>query len=247
MAIEPITVQNPLSVNPNNKNISQSTTSNSSSLEPKKSSSSDDLLEQSREKKEKDKLLLSKQAQEVLAQNLKNGNVQEVKTVEENNDTVKQALEFRGLSQIAERRDLTDKEQTRFNEIKTSFAEKNVSPSDILQIADDALAGFQQEAPALVSQLLNGDISGKQFSRLTQINDLLNRGNGFGPEEIEWALNTQVDQLTQKFNDALSQAKEQKLSRDDLSNLDKLQKEISSIQGYRLNVRDTIGPDGVVV
>ena len=247
MAIEPITVQNPLSVNPNNKNIGQSTTSNSSSLEPKKSNTTDDLLEQAREKKEKDKLLLSQQAQEVLAEALRNGNFQEVKTTEENNDTVKQALEFRGLSQIAERRDLTDKEQSRFNEIKTSFAEKNVSPADILQIADDSLAGFQQEAPALVSQLLNGDISGKQFSRLTQINDLLNRGNGFAPEEIEGALNTQVNQLTQKFNDALSQAKEQKLSRDDLANLNKLQKEISSIQGFQIDVTKTIGPDGIVV
>lgn len=246
MAIEPITVQNPLSVNPNNKNIGQSITSNSSSLDPKKSSASDDLLEQTIAKK-KDKLLLSQEAQAVLQEALNNGNIQQFKTTQENNDAVKQALEFRGLSQIAERRDLTDKEQTRFNEIKTSFSEKNVTPAQILQIADDALAGFQQEAPALVSQLLNGDISGKQFSRLTQINDLLNRGNGFGPEEVEGALNTQVNQLTQKFNDALTQAKKQKLSRDDLANLDKLQKEISSIQGYRLNVRETIGPDGVVV
>lgn len=246
MAIEPIQIQNPLSVNPNNKNIGQSQ-SNSSSLEPKKSNSTDDLLEQAREKKEKDRLLLSQQAQAVLQENLRNGNAQEVKATTENNETVKKALEFRGLSQIAERRELTDKEQSRFNEIKTSFAENNIAPEEIIEIAEDALASFQQEAPALVSQLLSGEISGKQFGRLNQINELLNRGNGFGPEEIEGALNTQVDQLTKKFNDALAQAAEQRLSREDLANLDKLQEQISSIQGFRLNVKDTIGPDGVVV
>jgi hypothetical protein len=247
MAIEPITIQNPLSVNPNNRNIGQSSTSNSNSLEPNRNNGSQDLLEQAREKKEKDRLLLSAQAQAVLQENLRSNNIQEVEAASESTETVRNALEFRGLNQISQRRELTDREQARFNEIATSFAENNIAPEEIIQIADDALASFQQEAPALVSQLLSGEIEGRQFGRLNQINELLNRANGFGPEEVEGALNTQVNQLTERFNDAIAQAAEQRLSREDLANLDKLQEQISSIQGFRLNVKDTIGPDGVVV
>lgn len=247
MAIEPLknpTLQNSiLSKNPETKSSNIQTLQDSILNVQKK----DDSEKAGNEKKEKDQVELSSEAVQFLEKALE-------KSVDKNtlstnpNSPDRLAIEFRGLANNAQRRELTDKEVDRVNVIRESFKELGVTEDkDILKFAEKKLQEIQNTAPDLVQLVQNGDATGSQYRQLNEINKLLNNSNGFGSEQVEGALQVQSNNLVQKFNDIVEQNKDQKLSRDSLDNLERLQEQLSAIQGYRLNVRDTIGPDGIVI
>ncbi len=197
--------------------------------------------------KEKDKITLSPAAQAFL-NNTNTSNDNEKATGFSQDSLERQSLAFRGLAQIALRRDLNDNEKSQLNDIRANFAEAGIgTDSGILKLAQKKLSEIQAEAPELVQLLNSNEITGGQFKKLNSINQLLNNSNGFGSEQVEGALQVQTDQLTKQFEEIASQSENQKLSRERLNNLQTIQNQISQIQGFRLNVKDTVGPDGVVI
>ncbi len=196
------------------------------------------------DKKESDKVELSPEAQSFLKSSQSNSAGSGVVSGQTLQD---QALQYRGLSQISQRRELTSSEQERFTAIKENFASLGIDEGGITRVADRYLQDLQVQAVELVSLIDKQQITGSQFNNLNKINKLLNDSNGFSSSQVEGALQTRADQLTEAFNKVVSAAGDKTLNAADLSNLEKLQKEMSDIQGYQLNVRDSIGSDGIMV
>lgn len=250
MAIETLNIR-PSASSLNSLNSNQTSISNSFDESINNTNKIDDDKNDDKKKKDKDKVSLSEQALNFITAEDSSKTERSFDIVSGNfvkNSVTQQALEFRGLIQIAGRRNLTEGEANSVREIKTNFENIGVSGQDILKIADKALSEFQNEANDLVQQLQSGKITGTGLDRLNKINQTLNKANGFGAEEP--SDNTQqkkINDLTRQFNDVVEQTKTQELSRSQIDYLDKLQTQISQIQGYRLNVKDTVGPDGVVI
>jgi hypothetical protein len=208
----------------------------------KPSDKEDDDKKAEDKKKETDRVQLSREAQQFL----KSGDSRSSGDDSKKDVLAEAAIELRGLNQISQRRDLTPQESDRQQQITDKFAEIGLNKEGVVRIADKKLAEFQQELPDLVQLAQDNQITGSQFKKLNKINELLNRSNGFA-EDVNSTDAAKVTNLSKQFNTLVEQTKDQKLSRDQVSNLDKLQKELSTIQGFRLNVRESIGPDGVVV
>jgi len=224
-----------------------------------KSSTLDDLSspkkseeKKTNEKKEKDRLSLSQRAQQLLEdkRNPVLTNDKEVKTESADSHKITQdAITLRGLQQLAQRVPLNESQQQQLKDVRKSLADNNISDTQAIRIADKALQQAQNQAPSLVQNLNDNNITGNQFAQLNQINATLNKANGFGVDNTEQppAQQTQVEDITNKFNDIVAQTKDQKLSKDTIDNLDQLQKQLSQVQGFQLNVKDTVGPGGLVL
>ncbi len=183
---------------------------------------------------------------------------QEIARVEENNSQnnisqeenrlIDRAIEFKGFNEISKLRNLTPAEDNIFNFIRNEVSEilgnNNLSTEDIIAIADEAINNFASEAPNLLENLNNRNITGSQFSRLDRINISLNKANGFGLNNFE---NQEVSEIREIFSNSLNEIGDRKLRADEISLLTQIQKEISDIEDYKINIRDSIGPNGVVV
>lgn len=251
MAIEPLQIKSGGSANINGFGTNQ--VQKPQTLEDILERRDEQRAEEKRaEKRERDRLSLSDSALEYLyindpkkAQALVEAQLDE-KTQSENIIT-QNALELRGFAQLAQRRNLTDREIERVGEIRDTLQEAGVSDEDALELAEKTLQNAQTQATDLVQLLSDNNITGDQFNRLNQINSLLNKSNGFGSEEVEGALQFQVNNLTERFNELIQENSEKVLSEETVKNLEALEKQISAIQGYQLNVKDTVGKNGIVL
>lgn len=198
------------------------------------------------DKKDSDKVTLSPQAQALL-NGVNTSNDNETSARFSQDSLERQALAFRGLAQIAQRRELNETEVDQVRSIRANFAEAGINDAGILKLAEKKLVEVQTQTTDLVQLLNSGDITGGQYKQLNQINKLLNNTNGFGSEQVEGALQVRAEQLTKAFDEVTSATENKKLAPSILSTLEQLQKELSTIQGYQLNVRDSVGPDGVVI
>jgi hypothetical protein len=199
------------------------------------------------DKKEKDHLELSQQAREYL-RSLEATQPKPSKPLEVSK-TESDALEFRGLKVVAKNRDLTEGETNKLNQIKDNFAQVGIDEKGIVKIADKKLYELQQSAPQLVEQLNSGDVTGEQLAELSKVNELVNKANGFGVSEVEQKQVSTPDVIKAKnaFDSFTTVNKDRKLTEKEVSNLEQLTRQLSSIQGFRINVRSTVGTNGVVV
>jgi len=197
--------------------------------------------------RQKDKVTISEQAAAFL--NGANTNNSADKNTRFSQDSLEvQSLQFRGLAQSAARRELNDDERSLVSDIRNNFAKIGVeTDAGILKIAEQKLLEVRQETQDLVQLVSGGQATGEEFNRLNTINKLLNNSNGFGSEQVEGSLQTRLTQLSKQFEDAIAESENKKIDGEKLKNLEKLEREISAIQGYQLNIRDAIGPDGVIV
>ena len=194
---------------------------------------------------ERDGIALSQEARVILSQYNTQEDLQARIT---NNNLENKALQFRGLAQIASRRELNDSEKALVTDIRKSFADSGIdNDKAILNIAQRKLNEIQEATPALVNLLNTQNITGDQFKQLNSINKLLNNSNGFGSDQVEGALQLKADQLSKQLDDILAENDNRKLTNEVLTNLETIERQISSIQGYQVNVRDTIGRDGVII
>ncbi len=196
---------------------------------------------------DKDKVTLSADAQQALNGNLPSVGNHDTFNFNENS-LDNQAIQFRGLSQIAVNRPLTVDETDQVKSIRDNFSKIGIgSDKEILKTADKKLADLQTQATNLVQSLQSGDITGSQYQQLNQINKVLNKSNGFGTESVDNTQQNQLNTLNKQVSSITQQAPDQKLSNDTINNLNNLQQQVSSIAGYRLNVSDSIGPNGILV
>lgn len=252
MAFEPIQPSiNPSSLSVVSKNTSENNKLNKPvSLLDQTDIKKSNVIEDTRDedKKERDKISLSETAQQLLqTSRTEDKNSNEKITIDK---VERSALEFRGLAQIAKTRDLTESESNKINKIKNDFAEVGLDEKDISRVAERKLQQIRQEAPQLVQKLDNGDITGAQFARLTSINESLNKANGFGISDVsqpDTASAPKIEKVRNDFDSLVEVTKDRQLSREDLDNLDRLERQLSAIQGFQLNVRKTVGPNGVII
>ncbi|MDX1950214.1 MAG: hypothetical protein SFT90_06940 [Rickettsiales bacterium] len=158
------------------------------------------------------------------------------------------SIEFRGRNELAKTRNIPENEiaiqENIRNQISQIIGEEEISDEEIIAIADETIKQFSFEAPALLENLSNNNITGSQFARLDRINTALNKANGFGIDAIN---NQDVLEIKQVFTNSLDEIGDRKLSEEEVSILTQIQKEISDIEDYKFNIRDSIGPNGVVV
>lgn len=201
-----------------------------------------------------DKVDLSDEARSLLEQNsetnIRNISDEDIRVARQNVES--NSIEFRGIQNIAEQRDLTSFEVNRLDEIReeinTAFEgiRENVSDDDILRIADRTLARDQEDLFGFLERFQAGDVTNVEFQRVNQINRNLNRANGFGIRELNTQEESQVNELRSQFDEILNTDEERRLQVSEINLLEQVESAISAIEGSRLNVKQTVGPDGVI-
>ncbi len=161
-------------------------------------------------------------------------------------------IEFRGFSEISKRRDLTAEDFSKISslreEIKTSVGDNDIPDNKILEKADDIISGLANQASDLLDNLNKGRITGNEFDKLDKINVSLNKANGFG-KTFEPELNVRdTSEIRRSFLKSLEDIGDRKLTQRETSLLQQVQKELSTIEGFRVNVQDRelVGSDGLV-
>ncbi len=251
MAFEPIQAKpDPLSLsNLGNSGIQKSVNKPQSLIDSIKSGTlQEEDGQKETDKKDRDKVELSPEAAEVLRATINTGD-ENVKVENNYTNLERDALEFRGLNQISRSRDLTEGESNKLNQIKQKFADIGIDDNTIGKIAAKKLIEIQQEAPRLVKQIDDGPVTGGQIQKLNNITESINKANGFGVSEQDQqaASEPQVVKVKNDFNSFIEVNKDRELSRAQVSDLEKLATQLSAIQGFQINVRETVGQDGVLV
>lgn len=200
------------------------------------------------EDKKKDRIELSKPAQDILAQQVTE--VQSKDILNARKDLKDNAIEFRGYFELSKRRDLTDVEEQRVVQIKDDINKafdgaKEVTPEEILKIANKTLSDHQQDALTIITKFSQGDVTNTDFAKLDKINKDLNKANGFGDKKLSKDEQNTVDQLNNGFEQILNLPEKRRLNDSEVKILEQVQNQISAIEGYRINVKQSIGIDGL--
>lgn len=206
------------------------------------------------EVRREDKVDLSEEARNLLEQNsetnVRNISDEEVRSARQNVEN--NSIEFRGIKNIAEQRDLNSFEVSRLDEIReeinTAFQgiRENISDEDILRIADRTLARDQEDLFGFLERFQTNNVTNIEFERANQINRNLNRANGFGIRELSAQEEAQLSELRTQFDEILNTDEERRLQLSEINLLEQVESAISAIEGSRLNVKQTVGPDGLV-
>jgi|GEM_PF-3994596 len=200
--------------------------------------------------KKNDRVELSQEAQDILFQQnvipLRSEGVDKARRELQDN-----ALEFRGIFETSKRRDLTDVEEQRLSTLRDNInnafeGRKEVSADEVLKIANKTLSDFQAEASDILGRLSGGTVTNTDFARLDKINRDLNKANGFGGEALRGQQKA-LDELNKAQESILNLPEKRRLTEAETKILEQVQTQISSLEGYRINVKQSIGVDGVRV
>lgn len=187
---------------------------------------------------------------------------QEVRA-EQNNDfagrlkrTQEVAVELRGIQEIAKNRNLSDAEVLKSSDLRSELStildDSSLSLEVVSDIADKAIIDAREAAAPVIAKISNGqEVTGDEFSKINSANRLLNKSNGFGikgfSDNLSFEDKNRLDGLKEQSDSFLASKGDEKLAANELDFVQRLQTQISSIEGFRLNVKDSIGPEGVVI
>lgn len=165
------------------------------------------------------------------------------------------AVEIIGIERIAQERDLSESESLRSQSLRSELSDllenSEFSGTEVSEIAARAIDDARNEVvPVLAKISSGGEITGEEFTRLNDANELINKSNGFGIEgfnDISLADQQKSEDLQKQSDSLLERTEGRNLSQNELDYLQRLQTQISEIQGYKINIKDTVGPEGVVI
>ena len=79
------------------------------------------------------------------------------------------------------------------------------------------------------------------------MNESLNKANGFGVSEQDLqAPAEEVAKVKNDFNSLVEVTKDRQLTQKDVANLENLTRQLGTIQGFQINIRNSIGQDGIL-
>lgn len=166
------------------------------------------------------------------------------------------AVELKGIGEIAKNRNLNDIEFIQSENLKSELStllesSEHLSLEQVSNIAEKALFEARSGAlPILAKINSGGDVTGDEFAKINDANRLLNKSNGLaikGFQEISTEDQARLDKLSEQSSSFLESKSEEPLADNELDYVQRLQKEISAIEGYKLNIADSVGSFGVVI
>jgi hypothetical protein len=222
-------------------------------LDLQESKNKDPLDKSEKKDDKKDTVELSPEARDILLQKVEaNDNLQnDASIIDARKNLNDNVIEYRGLKELAKTKDLSDYQVDKLkyaeDSIKKVFENQDtITERDILKLANNRLSKFQEEAQPLIAKVDNGNVTNYEFAKLDKINRDLNKANGYGLDELSQKDKKNLDELNKSANEILKTNEgEKRLSRQDIAFLEQVQTQISSIEGFRLNVKQTVGSEGL--